>query len=91
MALKKFVKDPHAVLDYTLDWSAWLAPGDTLVSATATATTGLTVDQTANTTTEATVWLSGGGAGTTYDVTVHVTTAGGRQDDRTIQIQCKEL
>ena len=91
MALKKFVKDPGAVLDYTINWSAWLPDGDTLVDATATATSGLTVDSVSRTTTQTTVWLSGGVAGNSYDVTVRVTTNGGRIDERTIAIACKEL
>lgn len=28
-----FIKDPSAVLDYTVDWTLWLPPGDTLASA----------------------------------------------------------
>ncbi|WP_458796501.1 phage fiber-tail adaptor protein [Mycobacteroides abscessus] len=91
--LGKFKKDPQAVLDYTVDWSAWLSPaGDTITDATATASpAGLSVDSTTTTTDEVTVWLSGGTAGSSYMVTVHITTAGGRQDDRTMQIDCKDM
>lgn len=91
MSLKKFLKDPQAVLDYTIDWAAWLPSGDTISTAVATATAGLTVDSTAHTTTTSTAWLSGGTAGTSYDVKFHITTGSGRQDDRTITIQCKDL
>jgi len=117
MALKKFIKDPNAKLDYTLDWSAWLSPfTDTIASASAyvTPTAGLSVggasadpgtgatafSNTAtysapvtivNTTTIATVWVKGGTAGTSYDVNVKITTTGGRIDDRTITITCKDM
>ena len=91
MSLKKFTKDPNAVLDYTIDWSAWLSHQDTITNATATATTGITVNSVSRTTTQTTVWLSGGSAGSSYEVTVRITTNGGRTDDRSITIVCKDL
>lgn len=91
MAIKKFTKDPNAKLDYTIDWSAWLPDGDTIVSMTPTADAGITIDSSSNTVATSTVWLSGGVAGSSYDVTMHVVTNGGREDDRTITITCKEL
>lgn len=91
MAIKKFIKDPDAVLDYTVDWSAWLPSGDTISAVSTSATAGITVDTSSYTTNSTTVWLSGGTEGTTYDVTIHITTNGGREDDRTIAIQVKEL
>lgn len=90
MAIRKFVKDPNAVLDYTLSWDAWLVDGDTITTCTATATTGITVQSVSNTTTDSTVWLAGGTSGQSYDVTMRVTTNGGRIDERTITITCKE-
>lgn len=94
MAIKKFIKDPNARLDYTIDWTAWLAGnGDTISGATVPdPPSGLTVTTPLTwTSTQTTVWISGGTAGSSYDVTVHITTTGGRQDDRTITISCKEL
>jgi hypothetical protein len=93
LSLKKFVKDPNARLDYTIDWSAWLAPnGDTISNAVvASSTTGITPQSTTWTTTQTTTWVTGGTAGTSYNITVRITTTGGRQDDRTITIVCKEL
>jgi hypothetical protein len=86
----KFTKDPDAVLDYVLDWSEWLVTGDTISAATSTPDSGITVDSTSHTTTGTTTWLSGGTAGTTYSVVVHVTTADGREDDRTMTIVVKD-
>lgn len=93
MALKKFVKDPNARLDYTIDWGAWLSPNnDTISSASVpVAPAGLTVQNTTWTATQTTTWITGGSSGQTYDVTVRINTVGGRTDDRTIAIQCKEL
>lgn len=91
MSLKKFSQDPDEVLDYTLDWSEWLVDGDVISSATASGDAGLTVGGTVSfTTTTTTVWLSGGSAGSSYDVAVHVVTAGGREGDRSITLQIKE-
>lgn len=92
MSLKKFTKDPDAILDYTIDWADWLAvAGDTITEVTAVSGGGVTVDSTSFTATTTTVWLSGGAAGQSSDVVVHITTAGGREDDRTITIVGKEL
>ena len=94
MALRKFVKDPNARLDYVIDWSAWLdAIGDTITGAeVADPPAGLTVTTPIEfTSSNTTVWIAGGTAGVSYDVTVRITTAGGRVDDRTIVIACKEL
>ena len=80
-----YQKDPDAVLDYTIDWSSWL--GDDTISASSwTVPSGLTKDSDSNTTTAATVWLSGGTEGVIYTVTNQITTAGGRTDERSIKI-----
>lgn len=80
-----FLKDSAAVLDYGVDWSAWLGT-DTIATSTWTVPTGLTVDSETETTTLATVWLSGGTTGTTYTLVNRITTAAGRQDERTLTI-----
>lgn len=86
---QSFVKDPNAVLDYTFDWSDWLATGDTISTRSVTADSGITVDSSAiiASSTAVQVWLSSGTAGKRYDVTCRITTAGGRTDDRTIAIE----
>ncbi len=84
-----FIHDPDAVLDYEIDWSAWLGT-DTISSSTWTVPSGLTEDSSTNTTTTATIWLSGGTEGTRYEVVNHIVTAGGREEDRTIQIVVRE-
>lgn len=83
----RVTKDANAVLDYTMDWSQWLATGDDLATSTWTTTTGLVKDSDVldadNTTT---VWLSGGTPGQTYVATNRITTTGGRTDDRSITV-----
>jgi len=83
------LKDPDATLDYKWDWAAWL-DGDTITDATVTATTGITVDSIAHDATTVTVWASGGTDGSTYDLVCHVTTTGGREDDRTLSLRVTE-
>ena len=93
LAIKKFIKDPAARLDYSIDWSAWLAPnGDSITTASVPSPpSGLTVQTTTWTANQTITWISGGTAGTSYDVTVRIETVGGRIDERTITIACREL
>ena len=84
--MKTFHKDPDAVLDYQIDWSDWLDT-DTIADSTWTAPDdGITMDSDEASTTATVVWLSGGTAGDIYTLTNHITTDGGREDDRSIQI-----
>lgn len=86
-----FVKDPDEVMDYTFDWETWL-DSDTISSSSMTVGTGLTDDEAdTNDTTSATVWVSGGTAGTCYEVKNTIVTAAGRTAERTIYIDVKEL
>lgn len=85
-----FIKDPSAVLDYSIDWAAWLeetSPIDTISTSTWTVQSGITQDSESETASKATVWLSGGTAGAIYEVVNRIVTAAGRTDDRTLYIQ----
>ena len=84
-----YIKDPNAVLDYTLNWFEYL-DGDTISTSTWTVPAGITKNSESNTTTAATVWLSSGTDGTDYDVYNRIVTAAGRTDDRTIRIRVSE-
>lgn len=92
MASNVFTKDPDAVLDYKFDWSDWLTGGETISTATITEGSGITVDSDSitDTSTSVTVWLSGGTAGTMYNVACLITTSASRTDERTIKIRCTE-
>jgi len=81
-----FIKDPDAVLDYSIDWSAWLGT-DTIIVSTWTVPTGIVKASDSQTTTVTTIWLSGGTDGTAYSVVNRIVTAGGRTDDRTLIIE----
>jgi len=85
----EFVKDPDAVLDYQIDWSTWL-DSDTISVSTWTVPAGITKDSDTNTTTTTTIWLSDGTHDENYEIVNHITTAAGREDDRTITIACRQ-
>ena len=82
-----FQKDPSAALDYTVDWQQWLPPQDRITAVTWTVTSGLTNASSSFSTSDATIWLTGGTDGTTYDVTCEITTLEGRIDDRTFRVE----
>ena len=84
-----FTKDPNAVLDYTIDWTRWLA-GDQVATSEWLVPTGLTKVADTKTASSATVWLSGGTAGQSYTVTNRITTTGGRAEDRSFTIRVEE-
>ena len=84
----EFMKDPDAVLEYINDWSAWLV-SDTISTSTWVVPTGITKDSDTKTTTSATIWLSGGTAGTDYSIVNRIVTAAGRTDDRTIKVRIR--
>lgn len=78
-------KDPDATLDYTVDWSDWLAPlADVIVSVEWVPSGGITVESSSNTSATATAFVSGGVVDADEFVTCRITTAAGRIDDRTI-------
>jgi hypothetical protein len=79
-------KDPDDVLDYVWDWSDWLETAETLSTVSWTVPTGLTKTTDSKTTTTATAWLSGGTAGTTYEVACKVVTSTGRTAERSCRI-----
>jgi hypothetical protein len=83
-------KDPYAVLDYSLDWTNWMPSGDTITSISITADTGITIDSTTNTDYIATAYISGGTAGTIYNVEYKIVTTNGLQDSRNFRIKVVE-
>jgi hypothetical protein len=84
-----FLKDPHAVLDYTIDWTHWLA-GDTIATSEWILPVDLTLTAHTKTITSTTAWLSGGTAGESYTVTNRITTGGGRTEDRSFTVRVEE-
>jgi len=85
-----FIKDPDAVLDYAFDWNTWLASGETISSHVVTVPTGLTKDSDSESGGIVTVWLSGGTAGTSYNVACKIETSDSRTEERSITILVQE-
>lgn len=85
------IKDPDAILDYTMDWSRWLE-GDTIDSATFSLTTaaGLAIGSQSFTDRTATVWLTGGTAGERAEIKCRIVTAAGRQQDHSAPLAIAE-
>ncbi|MFB7244668.1 hypothetical protein ACFCYX_19670 [Streptomyces populi] len=83
-----FIKDPAALLDYTWDWTAWLAEvADTIASATVSVPDGLTAGG-APTVGDTTVTqrVSGGDVDGSYTMVCQITTVGGLVDERSIHL-----
>lgn len=92
MTVGRWRQDPQARLDYDINWGPWLG-ADTITSATAsvTPTGSMVIDGAVEKTTTVTkVWVKGGIPGNKYTVTVHIVTAGNREDDRSIEITVRE-
>ena len=85
-----YTKDPDAVLDYAFDWSTWLATGETISSHVVTADTGLTKDSDSESGGIVTAWLSGGTAGTSYNVACKIVTSDSRTEERSVTILVEE-
>lgn len=88
-------KDPSALLDYEMDWSAWLAEGETIVSSplpvvssSAPALTVGTVSVSGGT--KVRFRIGGGVAGQNYTVTVRITTSIGQIDERSVLYRVRE-
>lgn len=86
------VKDPDEVKDYQLLWEDALA-GDTILTSAWSILPDddtLVVDSDQHDDDTATVWLSAGDPGVTYDLLNRVVTAGGRSLDQTVQVKVRE-
>lgn len=80
--------DPHAHLDFAVDWAPWLYDGDTISSVEWIAEPGLTIEDGGRDGPIATVWVQvadGVPVGSTLRVTCRATTADGRIDDQSIR------
>lgn len=85
------IKDPDAVLDFPIGFSAWLAAlSDTYLSHTVDVTGSIVCDSSSHSSGIITVWISGGAPGETASFTIRIVTAGGRTDDRTFYLKIVE-
>lgn len=90
------IKDNKATLDYTLDWTNWMPTGDTISSATVTASntlgdsSSIAVDSTTTTDYKVTAYISGGETGQIYNIEYVINTTNGLVDSRNFRIKVVE-
>lgn len=85
-------KDPDGQLDYQLDWSDWLADGESIVALNVEVS-GLDLETSAFTATTTTAWVSGGVVGVNASIRYRITTDSAplpRIDDRTLILRFAE-
>ena len=82
-------QDKDAFLDYSIDWTDWLAlsPGDTINTSTWSTDASLTLNSPGVVGSVASVWVQGGTAWTWYAITNTVVSNQGQRDQRTIRMQ----
>jgi hypothetical protein len=88
--LAVFYKQPSEVLDYDIDFTEWMTPGDSIATATATSDAGITLGATTIIGYVVKQWVSGGTDGNSYKVTVKVTTNGGRVKEADFRVRVRE-
>ena len=86
MSKRMPAKDVSAELDYTWDWSDWLAVGETIINAVITTPTGLVLENSLTQSTKVVAWYSGGEDAKTYMPACQITTNQGRTDERSLII-----
>ena len=88
------LKDPEALLDYSVDWGTEYLAGDLLEasnwSVLPNETGGVAIAGSRFDLLIATVEVSGGAPGKIYRLTNHVTTASGREDSRSIMLRVEK-
>lgn len=87
MPVVDFQKDPNDRLDYSFDWSEWLAQGETITNSVMETSVGLTIDTASNSISAATAWLIGGTSGHVYTLTNRITTSAGRIKEKSMRIR----
>lgn len=79
-------QDKDSFLDYSLDWSDWLAGGDSIVSSVWSGAAGITMSSATISGALTTTYVQGGEPGVWYAITNTVTSAQGRTDQQTIRL-----
>ena len=92
MNLGNFNKQPVEIIDYDIDYSEWLTPGDNVQAASVEVVpVGLTVESTFINDPRVKIWVSGGTTGTTYKLTVTMTSDDGRIKQDEFRLKVKDL
>ena len=90
------IKDSGSTLDYTIDWTDWLATGETVSSVSYTVPSGITTRTaigsaaTATTSTTTRVTLTGGTNDTIYTIKASMATNQGRTVVRNFRVRVED-
>lgn len=76
-------------LDWVIQFTDWMATGDTIVSADVPVSTGLTVDAVVEDGATVRLWLEGGEPGVSYLLRLKITTADGRVLNECVKVRVK--
>jgi hypothetical protein len=87
--ISHFIKDPQAVIDYTIRWTGWLGD-DTIASSSWIVPAGIVNTSESNNTVDTIIWVASGTVGQVYEIINRIITAGGQQNDQTISILIRE-
>lgn len=81
------LQDPQETLDHSLDWSDFLGTDTIATSTWSVSPTGPTLSNAANTTTTATVFMSGVSLRAIYALSNKIVTTAGRTAERSLTIR----
>ena len=85
-------QQPSEILDYDVDFTDWLALGDSVESTVVSSKpTGLIIGITADTTDIPKIWVSGGIDKVRYTISTVATTTQGRSKEVNFQIKIKDV
>lgn len=89
-----YAKDPDSTVDYSFDWAAWLAGGETITSTSWTVAPSDAGAPSLGAQTDAGpvqgIYVSGGQNGGRYRLTCHIETDAGRTGDRSLSLRIME-
>ena len=90
--MQVYVKDPGAVLDYSINWAGgYLQSGETLSSSIWTIfPADMTQNSASNAAGVTSITVSGGAVGQIYQLTNRITTSQGRTDERSITVRVEQ-
>lgn len=83
-------QDPSSRILRGLDWSAWLASGDTILRSSWTVPPPLTLVSSTATQTVAQFMVTGGTSGKDYEITNRIETKGGEANEKSVKIKVRE-
>lgn len=88
--MSSWLKDPDARLDWSWDWTDWLAEDETITDHEIMAPDGITIDSSSRAGGVVTAWVKDGDVGESYSLVCRIETSAGRVDDRRITLRVRQ-